>query len=170
MTPPDTPRSPTPASPVPVQPAQTSPAQMVSMNERDEALWQRQEAARLGLGGDAADRLIAQALAQPLPVGLPPDFAAQVAREVAHQVAHQVASEVALRRAPSPAFEWTLAGLAVALLALAAGVVLHLDPELATGVTTALAAPAGNGWLLWLALALTAAAIRPSPLRPPRYP
>lgn len=166
MTPPDTPRSPTPASPVPVQPAQTSPVQMASMNERDEAIWQRQEAARLGLGGDAADRLIAQALAQPLPVGLPPDFAARLAREVAHQVA----SAVALQRAPSPAFEWTLAGLAVALLALAAGVVLHLDPELATGVTAALAAPAGNGWLLWLALALAAAAIRPSPLRPPRHP
>lgn len=128
------------------------------MNERDEALWQRQEAARLGLGGDAADRQIAQALAQPLPVGLPPDFAARLAREVA------------LQRAPSPAFEWTLAGLAVALLALAAGVVLHLDPELATGATTALAAPAGNGWLLWLAVALAAAAIRPSPIRPPRHP
>lgn len=166
MTPRDTSRRPTPEPPAPVPPAQMTSVQMPSMNERDEAMWQRQEAARLGLGGDAADRLIAQALAQPLPVGLPTDFAARLAREVAHQVA----SEVALRRAPSPAFEWTLAGLAVALLSLAAGVVLHLDPELATGATTALAAPAGNGWLLWLAVALAAAAIRPSPLRPPRYP
>lgn len=158
MTPADTPRPPTPATPRPLQPAQLPPGQVPPLNDPDEALWQRQEAARLGLGGDAADRLIARALAQRQPVDLPADFATRLAQMVG------------VRRPPSPTFEWALAGLAAALLALAAGVALHLDPDLAAGAPMALAVPAGNGWLLWLAVALAAASIRPSILRSPRRP
>lgn len=124
------------------------------MIEPPEAQWQRQEAACQGTAGDAAYRLIAQALAQPIPVQLPADFAAQMARLATARSAAAAAS-----------FEWMLVALALALTVLAAWVALHFNPDLAAGLvaTTArtLASQDTAGWLLWLLAGLAAASIRP---------
>jgi hypothetical protein len=127
------------------------------MHERDETEWQRQEAARQGLGRDAAYRLIAQTLAQPSPVQLPADFAAQMARLATARSAAATAS-----------YEWMLVGLALALTAGAVWVALHLNPELAARLLTLVLntdiSQGSAGWLLWLVLALACTTVR---LHPP---
>jgi hypothetical protein len=144
------------------------------MHERDETEWQRQEAARQGVGDDAAYRLMAQTLAWPSPVQLPADFAAQVARLATARSAAAAAS-----------YEWMLGGFALALTAGAAWVALHLNPDLAarlftlvfdarlaaiTDITTITSIHQGKaGWLLWLGLALVAATFRPQSLKPQRH-
>jgi hypothetical protein len=88
-----------------------------------------------------------------LPMLLPADFAMQVARLATARSAAATAS-----------YEWVLGGVALALMALAAGVALLLNPELATRLFTLMSdtpvtqGPAG--WLLWLAVALAAGTIR----------
>lgn len=119
------------------------------MDERLEPVWVRQEAARLGQGGDRADRLVAEALARPLPMDLPADFAARVARQAEAQA-----------RAAAPFFEWTLGALAAVLLLGACAWALHLNP--AFGVQLQQAWVAANGWAWWLAAALAGAALQPA--------
>jgi hypothetical protein len=131
-------------------------------DKSDESEWQRQEAARQGAGSDTAYRLIARTLAQPFPVGLPADFAAQVARLAAARSAVARAS-----------YEWMLGAVALALTALAAGVALRLNPDLATRLLALVSdtriTQGRAGWLLWLAVALVAATIRPSRFKPQRH-
>lgn len=121
------------------------------MNERFESIWQAQEAARAGQGGDAADRLVAKALAQPSPVNLPPDFAARVALLARRRL-----------QAASARVEWALGALATALVLLAAAWTLHLNPDLSRSLAAALPSQGLGGWALWLLAALAATALGPA--------
>jgi hypothetical protein len=117
------------------------------MHDAQEAAWQSQEAARQGRGGDAADRLVAQALAAPLPINLPVSFAADVAR-------------LAQQRTPaaSPVFEGVLYVLAATLLLLALGVAIKLNPSL---VPNSLDMQGPGGWGLWLAAGVLLTCLTP---------
>lgn len=121
------------------------------MNDRFESAWQAQEAARAGQGGNAADRLVAQALVQPGWVGLPPDFAARVALLARQRV-----------QAASARVEWALGTVALALLLLAAAWAVHLNPDLARSLSDALPPRGLGGWALWLLAAVAATAFGPA--------